>query len=225
MAASLGGLLAYARILSALPRGFPVPILLIQHRSTPPNLLPQYFSRSSRLPVVNAREGDKLSPGCVYAAPPGRHLLVFPDRTLSLSDSEPVWFTRPSADRLFESAASVFRNRLLAVVLSGRGQDGANGVRAVHRAGGMVIAQSEKTCGAPGMPRHAIETGCVDMVLPLDKIASMLQRLAPPPGNSHVGQCAKPAYFFSPASTLRARRFWEGGSGQVAKAVKAQGGL
>src|SRR5215210_4527897 len=180
MAASLGGLRAYAQILSALPRGFPVPILLIQHRSTPPILLPQYFSRSSRLPVVDAREGDRLSPGSVYAAPPGRHLLVLSDRALSLSDSEPLWFTRPSADRLFESAASVFQNRLTAVILSGRGQDGANGVRAVHKAGGMVIAQSEETCGATVMPGHAIGTGCVDLVLTFDKIADMLQRLAPP---------------------------------------------
>ena len=182
MAASLGGLRAYAQILSALPPGFPVPILLVQHRSTPPSFLPRYLSRSSRLPVVDAREGDRLSPGCVYAAPPGRHLLVLPDRTVSLSDSEPVWFTRPSADRLFESAASVFRNRLIAVILSGRGQDGANGVRAVRAAGGMVIAQSEMTCVAPGMPGHAIDTGCVDMILPLDQIASMLQVLVSPRG-------------------------------------------
>lgn len=179
MAASLGGLRAYARILSELPVGFPAPVLLVQHRNQPPSYVPEHLSRFTRLPVAHAREGDELRPGRVYAAPPGRHLLVRPDRTLALTDEEPVCFVRPAADRLFESAASVFGSRVAAVVLTGRGYDGSCGARAVRKAGGMVIAQSARTCEAPDMPVHAVETGCVDMVLPLDKIGLMLQVLAP----------------------------------------------
>lgn len=178
LAASFGGLVAFSAVLSALPADFPAPVLLLQHLPPQsPSLLPQLLARVTGLTVVQARARDELLPGWVYVAPPGRHLLVRPDRLLELSDSEPVWFTRPAADRLFESLAASFGSRAVGVILTGRGCDGAQGIRAIRQAGGTTVAQSPESCTAPDMPSAAIETGCVDMVLPLARISPLLQVL------------------------------------------------
>ena len=106
-----------------------------------------------------------------------RHLLVNPDLTLSLSQSELVHFVRPSADLLFESVAASTKERAVAVVLSGTGSDGAMGVRAIKKMRGTVIAQDESSSEFFGMPSAAIHTACVDFVLPLAEIASALVTL------------------------------------------------
>ena len=142
-----------------------------------PNLLPQALARHTRLRVKHAEEGDVLRPGVVYVAPPDRHVLINPDETLSLSQGPKVHHTRPSAEPLFESAAAVLRDRLVAVVLTGEDGDGSGAVRAVKRAGGMVIAQDKATSAVFGMPKAAIQTGAVDVVLPLDGIAPALTAL------------------------------------------------
>ena len=134
------------------------------------------------LRVSTVVEGTALEPATIYVAPPGLHLLVNPDGTLSLSKAELVHFVRPSADLLFESAAASFTDRVIAVVLTGTGEDGANGVRAVKTMGGTVLAQDEATSAYFGMPRAAIETGCVDFVLPLDEIAECLDHPDPDHG-------------------------------------------
>jgi two-component system, chemotaxis family, protein-glutamate methylesterase/glutaminase len=178
LAASAGGFAAFSEILSGLPADFPAPVLLLQHLSIRyRSLLPELLARVTSLEVVQAQDRDELLPGRVYVAPPGLHLLVRPDRTLALSDSEPVWFTRPAADRLFKSLPASFGSRAVGVILTGRGCDGAQGIQAIHRAGGTTIAQSPKSCTAAGMPSAAIETGCVDMVLSLQRIGPMLQVL------------------------------------------------
>ena len=178
LAASAGGLAAFSEILADLPADFPAPILLLQHLpDLYPSFLPGLLARTTCLTVVPARDGHELLPGVVYVAPPGHHLLVRPDRTLALSDSEPVWFVRPAADRLFESLAASFGSRAVGVILTGRGRDGALGIQAIHRAGGTTIAQSPASCTAAGMPSSAIETGCADMVLPLAQIGPHLQVL------------------------------------------------
>src|SRR5260370_39568148 len=118
-----------------------------------------------------ARENDGLRPATVFIAPPNRHLLVNTDGTLSLSQSELVHFVRPSADLLFESVAASYRDRAIAVVLTGTGSDGAMGVRAIKKMGGTVLAQDEGSSEFFGMPGAAIETGFVDFLLPLPEIA------------------------------------------------------
>jgi two-component system chemotaxis response regulator CheB len=135
------------------------------------------LSRRTALLVKEARDGVHLKAGTVYIAPPNRHLLVNPDGTLSLSQSELVHFVRPSADLLFESVAASYKDRAIAVVLSGTGSDGTMGVKAIKKMGGTVIVQDEKTAEFSGMPGAAIQTGCVDFVLPLDEIASALGTL------------------------------------------------
>jgi len=188
LAASLGGLEVFTQILSALPADFPAPILLMQHLSKPPSMLAHILSGVTRLAVAEAREGDRLTSGHVYVASPGRHLEVRSDRTLSLSEGAPVWFARPSADRLFESVAAVFRERAVAVILTGRGHDGVEGLRAIHQAGGMTIAQSTKSCRASDMPAQAIDARCVEMILLPDQIGPMLEILVAQRSDDSIGE-------------------------------------
>lgn len=177
--ASAGGLAALKRVLGGLPPDFPLPIVIVQHLDRRHrSLMADILSRTSPLTVKQAEEGDKLEPGCVYIAPPDNHLLVNADGTLSLTRTELVHFVRPSADLLFESVAASYRDRAIAVVLTGTGSDGAMGVRAIKQNGGTVIAQDEKTSEFPSMPLAALQTGSVDFSLPLDEIAGALVTLA-----------------------------------------------
>jgi two-component system chemotaxis response regulator CheB len=183
IAASAGGLKAIAEVLSGLPAGFPAAVVVVQHLDpSHQSLMAEILTRKTGLGVKQARTGDALVPGSVFVAPPDRHLLVSADGTLLLSESKLVHFVRPSADLLFDSAASSFGGRCIAVVLTGTGVDGSEGVRAVKKAGGTVIAQDEVTAEFFGMPGAAIATGCADETLPLHEIAPALVRLVPAGG-------------------------------------------
>jgi two-component system chemotaxis response regulator CheB len=178
LAASAGGLTALSRVLAALPADFPAVIVVVQHLDPRHrSLMADILSRRTPLQVKQAEEGERVSPATVYIAPPNRHLLVNPDGTLSLSQSELVHFLRPSADLLFESVAASYRERAIAVVLTGTGSDGAMGVQAIKKMGGTVIAQDETTAEFFGMPGAAIQSGSVDFVLPLDEIPTALVTL------------------------------------------------
>ena len=137
----------------------------------------EILNRHSRLPIKLASDGDCLQPGAVFIAPPDRHLLVNADGSLSLSRTELVHFVRPSADLLFESVAASFRDRAIAVVLTGTGSDGATGVQAIKKMGGTVIVQDEGTAEFFGMPNAAIKTGAVDFILALNEIGPALTKL------------------------------------------------
>ncbi|HEY2932284.1 MAG TPA: chemotaxis protein CheB [Acidobacteriota bacterium] len=177
-ASSAGGLHALRTVLSQLPGDFPAAVVLVQHLDPRhPSMMADILGRGSPLSVREAREGDQLIQSQVYIAPPNRHLLVNPGGGLTLSESALVNFVRPSADLLFESVASSYKNRAIAVVLSGAGSDGGMGVRAIHRMGGIVIVQDEKTSQFFGMPGTAIGTGAANFVLPLETIAPTLVRL------------------------------------------------
>jgi two-component system, chemotaxis family, protein-glutamate methylesterase/glutaminase len=175
LAASAGGLSALSEVLAALPGDFPAPVVLVQHLDPKHrSLMAEILGRRTRLQVRQAAEGDRIAPGGVWVAPPAFHLLVNGDGTLSLTRTELVHFVRPSADLLFESMAAGYRDRSIAVVLTGTGMDGEMGVRAVKSVGGIVIAQDQETSEYFGMPGAAIKTGCVDFILPLDRIAATL---------------------------------------------------
>src|SRR5260370_38134385 len=124
-----------------------------------------------------ARENDGLRPATVFIAPPNRHLLVNTDGTLSLSQSELVHFVRPSADLLFESVAASYKERAIAVVLTGTGSDGSLGIGAIKKMGGTVIAQDSESAEFFGMPSAAIKSGHADFVLRLDEIPAALTPL------------------------------------------------
>ncbi|MEH2247393.1 chemotaxis protein CheB [Nostoc sp.] len=178
IAASAGGLNALAKVLSTLPTEFTAAIAIVQHLGPKyRSLMAEILARRTHLTVKQAQEGDRLTPGTAYIAPPNRHLLVNRDGTLSLSQSELVHFLRPSANLLFESVAVIYKDRAIAVVLTGTGSDGAIGVEAIKKMGGTVIAQSVETAEFSGMPSAAIQTGNVDFILPLNEISRVLVTL------------------------------------------------
>ena len=178
LAASAGGLNALTHVLGGLSGGFPAAVLVVQHLDPRHrSLMAELLSRRTTLPVKEAAEGDRLATGHVYVAPPNRHLLVNPDHTLSLTQTELVHFVRPSADLLFESTAASFKERAIAVVLSGSGSDGAMGVKAIKKMGGTVIVQDASNAEFAGMPEAARATGLADFVLTLDEIAPALHKL------------------------------------------------
>jgi two-component system chemotaxis response regulator CheB len=179
MAASAGGVAAFESVLSTLPADFPLPIAIVQHRSTKdPNLMARVFGRHTPLVVKTAAQAEHLEPGTVYLAPPDAHLTVDQDLCVFLKDGAKIRHVRSSANPLFESAARALPGRVIAVVLTGYDRDATDGVQAVRLSGGTVIAQDEATSKSFGMPRSAIETGCVDRVLPLPEIGPALVALA-----------------------------------------------
>lgn len=178
LASSAGGLGALSEVLSALPEEFPAAIAVVQHLDPRHrSLMARILSGRTPLAVKEAEEGDRLRPGRIYIAPPDRHLLIEPGGTVSLTQSEMVHFVRPSADLLFESVAASYKDRAIAVVLTGSGSDGKMGVQAIKKMGGTVIAQDEETSEFFGMPGAAIQSGSVDFVLPLREIPSALVTL------------------------------------------------
>jgi two-component system, chemotaxis family, protein-glutamate methylesterase/glutaminase len=178
LVASAGGLPALSKVLSHLPADFPAAVVVVQHLDpSRPSLLSKILAQHCAMPVCEAQHGDRLRPGAVFIGPPDRHLLVGPGGVLALTSTQPVHYSRPSADTLLESVAQTFGARAIAVVLSGAGSDGSDGVRALKGMGGTVIAQDRLTSQSFGMPGAAIHTGCVDAVLPLAEIAPALVHL------------------------------------------------
>lgn len=173
--ASAGATEALSVLLPALPAGFHAAVLVVVH--VPPskeNLLPELFDRRCMLRVKEAEDKEPISPGQVYFGAPNYHLLVEPNRRLSLSSDEPVMYSRPSIDVLFESAADAYGEELLAVVLTGANADGARGARAIREKGGRVLVQAPSTAQAREMPEAAIRA-CPDAtVLDLPGLAALL---------------------------------------------------
>ena len=178
LAASAGGLKALTEVLAALPRDFPAALVVVQHLDPRHrSLMAEILGRRTSLLIKEAREGDALERGVALIAPPNHHLLVNAGGRVSLSQTELVHFVRPSADLLFESTAASYKERAIAVVLTGSGRDGAMGVKAIKKMGGTVIVQDEKTSEFFGMPDAAQQTGIVDFILPLAEIAPALRTL------------------------------------------------
>lgn len=175
IASSAGGITALSELLGGLPKTFPCIVLVVQHLS--PNYVSQLaeiLARKVQLPVKSAEQGETTCQGSIYIAPPDRHLLVNPDRTLALTHTKLVHFVRPSADALFNSVAATYQEKAVAVVLTGAGKDGAMGVKTIHQMGGKIIVQDPQTAEFNAMPKNAIATGTVDFILPLSEIAAKL---------------------------------------------------
>jgi two-component system chemotaxis response regulator CheB len=174
---SKGGMKALQQILQVLPRDFPVPIVIAQHRYRTSNeSLPAFFRRHSKLEVVDADDKQWIKRGTVYLAPADYHLLVERGE-LSLSVDARVEYSRPSIDVLFESAADAYGAEVICVVLTGANADGARGAAMIKRHGGFVVVQDPETAESPEMPRAAIAMGGVDRILPLDRIGPFLVEL------------------------------------------------
>ena len=177
---STGGPNALAAILPRLPADFPVPVLIVQHM--PPmftRLLAERLSAQGPLRVQEAISGQALLPGQAWIAPGDYHLCVFRDGTqvkLLTHQDPPENSCRPAADVLLRSVAKTFGPNMLAVILTGMGQDGLRGCQAVREAGGQVIAQDEATSVVWGMPGQVAKAGFADQTLPLDMIADEIVR-------------------------------------------------
>ena len=178
MTSSAGGLNALTKVLSTLPHNFPRPVTVVQHLDPRHrSLMAKILSGRTNLIVKEAEDEELLQPGIVYIAPPDQHLLVTPEGSVSLSHSELVHFVRPSADLLFESVAASYKDKSIAVVLTGTGSDGSLGVKAIKKMGGTVIVQDQESSEFFGMPLAAIQTGVVDFILPLEEIGPALTTL------------------------------------------------
>jgi two-component system chemotaxis response regulator CheB len=171
IAASTGGPRALCSICGALPGDFPVPILLVQHNSSGFDRgFVQWLNGYTALEVVLAQAGALPAAGKIYMAPTDRHLLLDESGVFTFDDGAPVHNQKPAADMLFKSAAGFYGAGLVSLVLTGMGVDGAAGTRAVKEGGGLTLAQDEESSMIYGMPRAARETGCVDVIAPLDLI-------------------------------------------------------
>ena len=176
--ASAGAVEALSAILPRLPARYALPILVVVH--VPPDrksVLAELFAAKCALKVSEAEDKEPVEAGTVYFAPPGYHLAVEVERTLSLSADEPVHFSRPSIDVLFETAADAYGPDLIAVLLTGANHDGAKGLRAVVEAGGEAIVQSPQQAYARAMPEAALAECPSAQVLTLDEIAQYLQNV------------------------------------------------
>jgi two-component system chemotaxis response regulator CheB len=174
MGTSLGGLKALEVVLRELAIDFPLPIAVVQHRGIEvQDQLSLLLQLHCALPVSEANDKEPMNGGHVYLAPPDYHLLV-DDGRFALSTEARVLHARPSIDVLFESAADCYRDRVLALLLTGASADGTYGAARIRSRGGRVLAQDPATAEAPLMPRAAIEAGAVDEVLPLGQIGAYL---------------------------------------------------
>lgn len=178
VAASTGGPAALARILGDLPAQFPVPILIVQHIASGfVNGLASWLNTVCSLKVQVAKDGAPLAPSTVYLAGDGTHMGVGPDSRIKLDSARPINGFRPSASHLFESVASIFGPSAVAVILTGMGQDGVEGLHAIRAAGSRVLAQDESSSVVFGMPRAAIAQGLVDEILPLSAVGECLMKM------------------------------------------------
>jgi len=172
--ASTGGIRAVGTILAGLPRRFPLPVVVVLHRMPmTSDLLVTILQSDSALPVSEPEDKDPVEAGRVYIAPADYHLLV-EDGAFVLSVDEPVNYSRPSIDVLFEAAAAAYGEGVIAILLTGANADGAQGMVRVKQNGGRTIVQEPSTAEAPEMPRAAIAAGAADKVLSLQDIGDFL---------------------------------------------------
>lgn len=178
---SAGGMKALSTLLPSLPGDYSIPLVVVQHLhpDSGNGYLAEYLDRHCRLKVKEADEKESIAPGNVYIAPADYHLLVERDRTFSLSKDPKVNYSRPSIDVLFETAAEACGPGLIGIVLTGASADGAKGLLAVKRNGGLTIVQDPDSAESKIMPQAAVALcGKVDHLLSLEEIAGLLISLS-----------------------------------------------
>ena len=176
---SAGGLTALKTLLPALPESFPLPIAIVQHiHASSDSYLSEYLDQLCTITVKEAEDKEPLRAGTAYLAPAGYHLLIEPERTFALSVDPSVNHSCPSIDVLFESAAEVFADSLIGIVLTGASADGSRGLAAIKARGGLAIVQNPETAETPYMPKAALAAARADHVVDLEEIAPLLVRLA-----------------------------------------------
>lgn len=173
--ASSGGMNALKLITSTLPENFSMPVIVVLHVS--PHSNSQWISllnEKAKLNIKEADEKEQINTGTIYIAPPNYHLLIEKDKTFSLTIDGRVNFARPAIDVLFESAAEVFKNKLIGIVLTGSSNDGTKGIQKIKNNGGLVIIENPETAESPGMPASAINAVNADYILSLENIVKLV---------------------------------------------------
>lgn len=174
---SLGGFHALETVLGGLPKDFPLPLGVVQHRSSEDSeALTCLLAGCTQLPVIEVEDKQKIEDGRVYICPSNYHLLVDGDH-FALSTDAPVLHARPAIDVFFESAAENFRGNLIGVLLTGMSNDGTAGVQKIKERGGFVVVQDPAAAEGPVMPESAISAVTVDKILPLPQIGPFLLQL------------------------------------------------
>lgn len=175
LAASTGGPPAILQLWQSLPNLLPAPILIVQHMPagfTEP--FAKRITKAGTVPCVEAKDGMALEPGVAILAPGGMHMIIDSSQRIRLDDSPTLHGVKPAADFLFESAAKVFGNRIVAAVLTGMGRDAAAGALHVKKAGGVVYGQNAETCAVYGMPKAALDAGAIHSEWPIGELANVL---------------------------------------------------
>jgi len=176
--ASAGGIEALSVLLPALPAKTTAAVFVVLHIPRDrPSVLPEIFARKCTLPVQEAEDKEAVIGGRVYFCPSNYHLLLDQGPQMALSVDDPVHHSRPSIDVLFESAADVYGSRLMGIILSGANEDGAAGLAAIHRGGGLTVVQEPQTARSPQMALSALKLCPEGTVLPLAEIAALLRTL------------------------------------------------
>lgn len=178
--ASYGGLSALQVMLPELSPEFPLPVVIVQHRRKEvDDGLCKFLRKRSRLPLSEPEDKEAVERGHVYLAPADYHLLI--ERSIfTLSTESPVAYARPSIDVLFESAADIYHERIIGVILTGSNGDGARGLSRIKSLGGLTVVQDPSDAESSAMPLAAIEATSVDRILSLAEIAPFLNRLCHP---------------------------------------------
>lgn len=185
MGVSAGGLEALRTFIPRLPASFALPIAIVQHRDQRPSeFLSEYLDSISELSVREAEDKEPLCAGTVYLAPATYHLMIETGRCFSLSVDGRVNYSCPSIDVLFESAAHVFVQSLIGIILTGANADGAQGAKAIKTHGGLVIVQNPENAQASAMPKAALAAVRPDYITELDQLAPLLLQLAEQQGGT-----------------------------------------
>ncbi|MCS5708829.1 chemotaxis protein CheB [Candidatus Berkiella cookevillensis] len=174
---SFGGFSVLNNIIPQFPKNF-IPIIIVIHlKEDAKSIIAEYLNESSMMQVKEADLGETIQEGVVYIAPPGYHLLIEHDFTLSLSSEGAVNFSRPSIDVLFESAAVAYQSHLIGILLTGANSDGCKGLQSIQKRGGLTIVQDPQTAEAPEMPQAALNMLKIDHILSVDALVPFLRAL------------------------------------------------
>ena len=176
---SAGGFTLVYDIVSKLPRNFPLPVIVVIHRSRKhKSSIEEILNSKSKLMVKVAADKDQLKRGNVYFAPSDYHLLLEPDESLTLDCSEPILYSRPSIDVTFQSVADVYHDNVIAILLSGANADGADGICYIHEKKGFTVVQHPDSAEVRTMPEAAINKWSADLILSNLEIFSFMETLA-----------------------------------------------
>jgi len=175
--ASRGGVEALRSIVAVLPLGLQSVLLIVLHTDpTHASKFPALLARAGPLPAEHGRNGMRLERGRIYVAPPDHHMTVGPIGFIGLDQGPKENHTRPAADPLFRSAASVYGSRVIGIILTGGGGDGTKGLIAIEQGGGLAIVQDPDEAQDPGMPTSVLVNDNPNLCLPLSEIPGVIIR-------------------------------------------------